>query len=85
MHARPDSGPSTAINLNHHLARATTTIVSGAEPIAYPLVESRKGAVASAMAASLRFPSPLIKPDVRFARIRLSDWLHGEAHGGAPR
>ena len=48
-------------------------------------VESRKGAVAAAMAASLRFPSPLIKPDVRFARIRLSDWLHCKAHGGALR
>jgi hypothetical protein len=23
-----------------------------------------------------RFPSPLIKPDVRISRIRLSDWLH---------
>ena len=33
--------------------------------------------------ASLRFPSPLIKPDVRISRIRLSDWLHLEAHGGA--
>jgi hypothetical protein len=26
--------------------------------------------------ASPRFPSPLIKPDVRISRIRLSDWLH---------
>ena len=32
--------------------------------------------------ASLRFPSPLIKPDVRISRIRLSDWLHRKAHGG---
>ena len=31
-------------------------------------------------AASLRFPSPLIEPDVRISRIRLSDWLHREAH-----
>ena len=23
-----------------------------------------------------RLPSPLIKPDVRISRIRLSDWLH---------
>jgi len=28
-----------------------------------------------------RFPSPLIKPDVRISRIRLSDWLHRKAHG----
>ena len=27
--------------------------------------------------ASLRLPSPLIKPDVRISRIRLSDWLLG--------
>jgi hypothetical protein len=32
-------------------------------------------------AATLRFPSPLIEPDVRISRIRLSDWLHREAHG----
>ena len=31
-----------------------------------------------------RFPSPLIKPDVRVSRIRLSDWLHLTAHGGGP-
>jgi hypothetical protein len=50
-----------------------------------PVVESRRGAVAWAMvSASLRLPSPLIKPDVRISRIRLSDWLHLEAHGGAP-
>jgi hypothetical protein len=32
-------------------------------------------------AATLRFPSPLIEPDVRISRIRLSDWLHRQAHG----
>src|SRR5208282_3099539 len=31
-----------------------------------------------------RFPSPLIKPDVRISRIRLSDWFRCEAHGGNP-
>jgi len=31
-------------------------------------------------AATLRFPSPLIEPDVRISRIRLSDWLHRETH-----
>ena len=36
-------------------------------------VESRRGAVSRAT----RFPSPLIKPDLRISRIRLSDWLHG--------
>ena len=33
---------------------------------------------------AFRFPSPLIKPDVRVSRIRLSDWLHLTAHGGGP-
>jgi hypothetical protein len=32
-----------------------------------------------------RFPSPLIKPDVRISRIRLSDWLHRKAHGGGSK
>ena len=32
---------------------------------------------------ALRFPSPLIKPDVRISRIRLSDRVHRKAHGGA--
>ena len=32
----------------------------------------------------LRFPSPLIKPDVRISRIRLSDWLRRTAHDGEP-
>src|SRR5437899_5010176 len=30
---------------------------------------------------SLRFPSPLIEPDVPISGIRLSDWFHREAHG----
>ena len=34
---------------------------------------------------SLRFPSPLIKPDVPISGIRLSDWLHCTAHGGGAR
>ena len=44
------------------------------------IVESRRGAVLEPLAQS-RFPSPLIKPDVRISRIRLSDWLHRKAHG----
>ena len=35
-------------------------------------VEERRGA-----AIAVRLPSPLIKPDVRISRIRLSDWLRG--------
>jgi hypothetical protein len=34
---------------------------------------------------SLRFPSPLIKPDVRISRIRLTDRLHRKAHGATIR
>jgi hypothetical protein len=44
-------------------------------------VESRMGAVAWGLWPTPRFPSPLIKPDVRISRIRLSDWLHREVHG----
>jgi hypothetical protein len=45
-------------------------------------VEDGRGGLGHA--ASPRFPSPLIKPDVRISRIRLSDWFHLTAHGGAP-
>src|SRR4029078_9036721 len=37
-------------------------------------VEDGRGGLGDA--ATLRFPSPLIKPDVRISRIRLSDWFH---------
>jgi len=46
-------------------------------------VEDGRGSLGHA--ATLRFPSPLVKPDVRITRIRLSDWFHRAAHGGAPR
>src|ERR1700738_2735639 len=38
-------------------------------------VESMMGA-STAPEGPPRFPSPLIKPDVRISRIRLSDWFH---------
>jgi hypothetical protein len=44
-------------------------------------VEERLGAVAS----KLRFPTPLIEPDLPISGIRLSDWIHPKAHGGGPR
>jgi hypothetical protein len=47
------------------------------------VVESRMGAVAWGQWPALRFPSPLIEPDLRSYRIRLSDWLHREAHDAA--
>src|SRR5215204_3137363 len=43
-------------------------------------VEDGRGGLGHA--ASPRFPSPLIKPDVRISRIRLSDWFQPAAHGG---
>ena len=46
-------------------------------------VESRMDAVRDLLAVAL-FPSPLIKPDVRISRIRLSDWFHLKAFGGGP-
>ena len=49
------------------------------------VVESRTGAVAGGLWPTLRFPSPLIEPDVPIAGIRLSDWFHREAHAGALR
>ena len=45
---------------------------------AFGRVEDGRGSLGHA--ATLRFPSPLIEPDVRISRIRLSDWLHREAH-----
>jgi hypothetical protein len=38
-------------------------------------------AVAWGLWPTLRFPSPLIKPDEPISGIRLSDWLHREVHG----
>jgi len=46
-------------------------------------VEPRMGAAAAK--SPLRFPSPLIEPDVRISRIRLSERVHRKAHGRAPK
>ncbi len=46
-------------------------------------VEERRGNLSHA--ATLRFLSPLIKPDVPVSGIRLSDWIHCRAHGSGPR
>ena len=46
-------------------------------------VEDGRGSLSHA--ATPRFPSPLIEPDVRRYRIRLSDRLHRKAHGEAVR
>jgi hypothetical protein len=44
-------------------------------------VEDGRGSLGHS--ATLRFPSPLIEPDVPISGIRLSDWLHRKAHDGA--
>src|SRR3954468_5751619 len=58
---------------------ASSRALSWPPPIARRVEDGRGGL---GHAASLRFPSPLIKPDVRISRIRLSDWFHLTAHGG---
>jgi len=42
-------------------------------------VEDGRGSLSHS--ATLRFPSPLIEPDVPISGIRLSDWLHREVYG----
>ena len=56
-----------------------------AAAVASAMVESRMGAVAWGLWPTLRFPSPLIKPNVPISGIRLSDWFHREAHGESLR
>src|SRR5947209_20435801 len=46
-------------------------------------VEERRGGLGHA--ATLRFLSPLIEPDLLISNIRLSDWLHREALDVGPR
>src|ERR1700730_5067086 len=46
-------------------------------------VEERRGGLGHA--ATLRFLSSLIEPYMLISNIRLSDWLHREAHGGGLR
>jgi hypothetical protein len=45
-------------------------------------VEEGRGSLGHA--ATPRFPSPLIKPDVPISSIRLSDRLHRKTHGERP-
>jgi hypothetical protein len=56
---------------------------SGCKHPSVSRVEEGRGIRLEGIEAS-RFPSPLIKPDVRVSRIRLSDWLHLTTHGGGP-
>src|SRR5262249_35430215 len=66
-------GPSTAASgLKAALVLAPRHVAEGR-------VEDGRGSLGHS--ASLRFPSPLIKPNVPISGIRLSDWLHHKAHG----
>ena len=54
---------------------------AGCGPATAASVESSRGAVAWLPG----FPDPLIEPDVRISRIRLSDWVHFKACESATR
>ena len=62
----------------HSLCLAVECVYRGSD---VERVELRMGAVAWGLWPALRFPSPLIKPNVPISGIRLSDWFHREAHG----
>src|SRR5215813_3780152 len=72
------SGASSAGLVRALVATSTTAVYSSRKL----LVESRMGAVAWGHWPTPRFPSPLIEPDVRSYRIRLSDWLHPRPTAG---
>src|ERR687897_599307 len=55
--------------------------LEGVRAVAHPV----RPVADPALREKLRLPSPLVKPDVRISRIRLSDWLHRKAHGGSPK
>src|ERR1700730_3127102 len=69
---------------NRMFGRVTASQIASASVASFfprlSRVEDGRGGLGHA--ATLRFPSPLIKPDVRISRIRLSDWLHRKAHVG---
>jgi hypothetical protein len=54
---------------------------NGVRPLSGRVEDGRGGC---ALKSSLRFPSPLIKPDVLISSIRLSDRRHRTTHGGRP-
>ena len=80
----PD-GLAEASNIDHHQQEtgrlSLDSYRAGPMSATEALVESRMGAVAWGLWPTLRFPSPLIKPNVPISGIRLSDWFHREAHG----
>src|SRR3979409_1493502 len=63
---------SSGLPLKADIARYSRHVAKGR-------VEDGRGSLGHS--ATLRFPSPLIEPDVPISGIRLSDWLHREVHG----
>ena len=53
-------------------------------PDGAPMSRVEDGRGGCALKSPLRFPSPLIKPDVLISSIRLSDRRHRTTHGGRP-
>ena len=56
----------------------TADVATEADYFPVGRVEDGRGSLGHS--AAPRFPSPLIEPDVPISGIRLSDWLHREAH-----
>ncbi len=52
--------------------------------ISFQITRSAKLRLAHSRVGEQQNCSPLIEPDVRISRIRLSDWFHAQAHGRTP-
>jgi hypothetical protein len=76
--ADEEDGPKAASTFKID-APQSTDISGHAWDASFGRVEDGRGSLGHA--ATLRFPSPLIEPDVPISGIRLSDWLHRKAHG----
>src|SRR5258708_17036941 len=91
IHSFRDPAGSGFGRRNHLIRTACCGVAIGRGPIAdralmrtslqvrFGRVEDGRGSLGHS--ATLRFPSPLIKPDEPISGIRLSDWLHRKAHG----
>jgi hypothetical protein len=88
---RPAAKPSASITRSTYLSRqllpsANIAMIDGSSNGVNAVYPARcRNRIISAILTVVRslFPSPLIELDVRRYRIRLSDWLHREAHDGA--
>jgi hypothetical protein len=69
--ARPSAATEPRFALEPRRVRLGLDQATGRETAKHGRVEEGRGVV-----CTVRLPSPLIKPDVRISRIRLSDWFH---------